>query len=259
LSDPETVLVVEEGARPGVVFADDGLRMFAVVDRADLAELVTRRVRVAEAPAAPPSTDDTGVFLEIGARPAITDRIDGWLRISGGCDPIVYDGWIAADAIGRVFDHQPEAVGVVDATVAVGSRVFVGPGGRQIASFLGPESPVSSYPVELLGAAKRGFRKVLFGTQTCTVRGWVATRGVDRSGRFEELWGGGVTRTHLCGGSSDTRLVAAGTLLAHTVGGAVVASLDSPRRLSRVPGAADDRLCIATPWGPIEVRPVGQP
>lgn len=253
------LIVVEEGERPGVVLLDAGLRMFAVINPADLAEVVTRRVRVTDVPTGAPSADDTGVFLEIGAWPEITDRIDGWLRISGGCDPILHEGWIPADALGRIFDHQPEAEALIDATVAAGSRVFVGPGGRPLASFPGSESLVSSYPVELVGAVKRGFRKIKFTTQTCTVRGWVPTRHVDRFGAIEEIWGGGVVSTRLCGESSDTQTLAAGTLLAHTVGGVVFARMDKPLRLSRVRGTNDDRLCISTLWGPLEVRPVRRP
>jgi len=253
LADEFDVLVVEEGERPGLVLGD-GLRMFAVIDLADLAEVVSRRVRVTDAPTAIPPADDTGVFLEIGTWPEISERIDGWVRVSGGCDPILYEGWIPADAIARVFDEQPEGEGMVEATVAAGSRIFVSPGGPVLASFPGPEGHVASYPVELIGAAKRGFRKIEFGAPTCIVRGWVPTRKIDLDGPIEELWGGAVTSTHLCDGSSETEFVAEGTLLTHAVSGVVFAALNGGLRLSRLPGDADGRLCVATPWGPLEVR-----
>ncbi|WAS94142.1 hypothetical protein [Nannocystis punicea] len=251
------LVVVEEGARVGAVLEESGFQQLIYVDPADLADVVTREVKLAAEFDRAPAADDVGVTLHIGARPEVLERRNSMVRVSGSCEGFEYEGWMPGDALGRVFDGQEERGAESDAFLASDGELFVAPGGARLARFYSElyETREFEHDVRRLGRPLRGFQKVEHQSWFCTVRGWARLADVAREGEGNDVWGG-LTSPPTCDPKAGTVLLPAGVWLRHAGSQVVFATSAHSLWLARVVGSADERLCLSTPWGPLEVQPL---
>lgn len=250
-------VVVAEGARVGMVLNQIGFQVRVYVESTDLAEVVTRDVKLTADPDQPPTPDDVGIILHIGARPEVAERRGDAARVSGGCDAIEYVGWLPSAALGRVFEAPAERTAVLEAYLASDAEIFDGPRGGRLARFHGGLYDTREYEhsLELLGRPRNGFQKVIHATWFCTFRGWAKVADVSANGPGNDVWGGDSLDRKMCEHGAGKEVQPAGTLLVHAATHVVFARTESALSLEKVPGATDGRVCLPTEWGPLEVTP----
>lgn len=253
----EQLIVVDDGPRIGVIVGDmSPVRMFVYLDPTDLAEVVTREVKLSQS-SSRNETDDLGVYLRPGARVTVVERRDAAVRVVDECRDLDSEGWVPPDALARIFPRQPEVDGDRDDTnILSGSHLTLRPGGPPVAVFQQYDPRDFVYPAVRLGKPRRGWQRVEYLADDCRARGWIATTNLSDDGT--DLWGGlGLTQQKVpCDDTTERVTLDPGILLVHADSRLPFAVVAERTTLFRSTGA---RLCLPTFWGPVDVTPFADP
>ena len=155
---------------------DPSLRALAWFPRSSLAQTPTRRVALAASARDTEQPSESGVTLLPGARVEL-GRLDGTARhVSGTCDELGFEGWVPGDALGDVFEAEPEPRSVtVSGFVRGGTPVYSNPWAAPVGRFKRalPEIEVLVEP-----GGPPGFTAVAWTGERCIVHGLVDARDV---------------------------------------------------------------------------------
>jgi hypothetical protein len=228
------VVVAEQPSSVRLLVELTDVRLLFHADRGALA-LVPRTSTVLSVAPNLPADAAAGVRVAPGLLLIEKERRDSMLRVQGASGKLSFEGWVAADALGVVFEREAFDAVSGDGLVREGTSVLTSAGGLMVATFgsFGGGKPEFVFRVEPESGAPPGWQRIRVRTRELEVRGLVAAADYKPNPPGHGRLSGGHQSRASHGSMSDTRrgMLAEGTSLYAPVDRACIGRVRKPMRV----------------------------